>query len=440
MVTPDRRFFTPEPHELQPLRGKLAVITGTSRGIGAEVAVSLADVGVDIVGNHVDPKKEAKQGDTATRVLAHGVSFNSVLADISEQLGREALVQGAIGDVQKPRKVDYLILNAAGGLERGKSEDWAEQINIKAQHELVNEFIPNMNPGGKIIFMTSLWAHKYGDVKQLPAYGPVASTKHRFEEELRARIPELEQKGIDVGIVVGHIIKGTAAHLLFSRMAEEEMVKLEQTAEGGKFPEASEMGLAVRDILLSNFDSGRTIYVGGQNAEEIDRYGRPLTREEIQTKLPMYGDQKLLVDTFSLDSAGIGKGTYTVGPQDTEGHFAGPFKDIQLWRGVDQIESLVQTMGLTVLETEGDTGALGVFRGVRGGVKFIGMIFPGDKAELHTSVVRRTQEGIIGNGEIRVEEKVVMQAEGIDLALIPNANMARKLINLQKSRRSENRE
>ena len=440
MTTPDRRSFIPEPHELQPLKGKLAVITGTSRGIGAEIAVSLAGVGVDIVGSHVDPKKEAKQEDTSTRVVVQGASFDSIIADISEEKGREALLQVAIGGTQKPRGVDYLILNAAGGLERGRSEDWAEQINIKAQHELVKGFVPNMNPGGKIIFMTSLWAHRYGDVKQLPAYGSVASTKHRFEEELRARIPELEQKGIGVGIVVGHIIKGTAAHLLFSRMAKEEMVKLEQMAEGGRFPEASEMGSAVRDILLSNFESGQTIYVGGQNAEKIERHGRPLTREEIQARLPMYGDTKLLVDTFSLESAGIGKGYYTVRPQDTEGHFTGPFKDIQLWRGVDQLESLAQAMGLTILETEGNTGALGLFREVRGGVKFIGMIFPGDKVELHTSIVRRTQEGITGNGEIRVGEKVVMQAEGIDLALTPDANMARKLINLQKSKRSEGRE
>lgn len=97
--------------EQQPLRGKRAVITGTSRGIGAEIAVSLAGVGVDIVGNHVDPTKEARQEDTATRVLAQGVSFNSVLADISEPTGRAALLSGALGE--EGRNVDYLILNAA---------------------------------------------------------------------------------------------------------------------------------------------------------------------------------------------------------------------------------------------------------------------------------------------------------------------------------------
>jgi 3-oxoacyl-[acyl-carrier protein] reductase len=419
--------------ESQPLRGKTAVITGTSRGIGAEIAVALASAGADIIGNHVDPKKEVRQGETAQRIQPLGVRFDSVLADISTPEGRQALVAGAIGSEGK--KIDYLILNAAGGLERDKPEDWATTINVDSQHALVDAFRDHMNPGGVDVFLTSLWAHGYGKYVQLPAYGPVASTKYQFEQEFRGRIPELRESGISIGVIVGHVIKGTAAHTLFSRNAKERLSRLEKMTETGQFPEAADMGVAVRDLLTSPFDSGKTIYVGGTRAELIDKPDGPLSREQVHQRLPMYSRGKLLVDEFELLENGRGKGIRTVRRIDTHGHFTGRFGDINLWRGVDQIEALAQTAGLTVSLTEGDTGALGVFRGVRGGVRFLGMMFPGNRAELHTTVLRRTKEGVIADGEIRMGEDVLTEAKGIDLAIIPDEKIARRLVESQRSQR-----
>ena len=195
------------------------------------------------------------------------------------------MLKSAIGE-EGNQRIDYLILNAAGGLENNKPEDWPVQINVHSQDSLVSHFLPFMNPGGKIIYLTSLWAHGYGDMKQLPAYGPIASSKNRFEREFRDRIPELQEWGVDVGVVVGHVIKGTAAHTLFSRSAKEELAKLEGMTETGQFPEAADMGNAVRDMLVSGFESGHTVYVGGKNAERIQRPDRALTREEIRAILP----------------------------------------------------------------------------------------------------------------------------------------------------------
>ena len=159
-----------EIRERQPLQGKIGLVTGTARGIGAEIAVALGEAGASPIGTHVDPGKEAKQNETGERVRQFGVPFETITADITNEEDRQAMLYKAVGNPRYPRKIDYLILNAAGGLEKNKPEDWAERINVDAQHALVDMFLPYMNERGTIIYMTSLWAHKYGEVNQLPAY------------------------------------------------------------------------------------------------------------------------------------------------------------------------------------------------------------------------------------------------------------------------------
>lgn len=258
----------------RPLRGKVAVITGSSRGIGAKIANSLAMAGCDIVGNHVDPSdgKVRRQERVDLEIQSYGVEASSVLADITEPEGRLALLQKAImtKGATEPRKIDYLILNAAGGLEERKPERWAEKINIEAQLALVEEFLPYMNEGGAIIYITSLWAHRYGKVKELPSYGPVARTKNTAERLLREKIPQFNARSISLGIVCGHFIKGTGAYIVFKKKYPEELKQLEQYSEGGVFKDASDMGEAVKDMIVLGFRSGDTKYVGGTNTEPLD--------------------------------------------------------------------------------------------------------------------------------------------------------------------------
>lgn len=427
-----------EIRERQPLAGRRGFITGTARGIGAEIAVSLAEAGASPIGNHVDPGKEDKQRGTGERVRQFGVPFETVTADITDEDDRRAILYKAVGNPRYPQNIDYLILNAAGGLEKGKPEDWADRINVDAQHALVDMFLPYMNEGGTIIYMTSLWAHKYGEVNQLPAYGPVASTKHRAEMELTGRIDEFAERGINFGVVVGHVIKGTAAYTLFTRGAKEEMARLELLAEGGKFPEAADMGRAVRNMLVRDFATGERVYVGGTNAEPLNFPSGELHRPDIAKILHMYNDDKLLVDTFERTGLGTGRATYTVRENDTEGHFTGKYDNIRLFRGVDQGEAMAQAGGLTLLSMEGDTGALGVFQGIRGGIRFLYPLRPGMTPEIYTEIVRRSREGVIINAEMRINGTVVSSAAGIDLGILPNERTARMVL-AQKFAELENK-
>lgn len=262
-----------EIRETRPLKDKLAVITGTSRGIGREIALHLAQAGANIVGSHVTPglHSQHRQEMVDEQASAYGVFSYSVLTDITEPAGRADLLDGASFWAQATggEGIDYLILNAAGGLEKDKLEGWAEKINIEAQLALVDLFLPHMNYGGKIIYVTSLWAHKYDKLPHPDFYDNVARTKYEAEVALRERIPEMNEYEVRLGILCGHVIKGTAvAHKLLSNPVYKE--HLEKTVESGVFPEASEMGRGALEMLLSNFDSGYTHYVGGTRAEPLN--------------------------------------------------------------------------------------------------------------------------------------------------------------------------
>lgn len=249
----------------RPLEGKVAVVTGNSRGIGAGISFALAEAGTHIVGCHVDPGKEARAGRLRTQLDGLGVRLTSVIADITEATGRKALLEATLTD--HPQGADYLILNAAGGLEQGKPANWAETINIDSQLALVDTFLPHMNHGGAVMYITSLWAHRYGEVQQLPGYEPVARTKNLGEKALRAKIPELVEKDIRLLIECGHIISGTGAYTLFRLADRQLMSDLEKTAEGGKFATPEDMGRAARDLILSDQESGSIVFVGGSYAE-----------------------------------------------------------------------------------------------------------------------------------------------------------------------------
>lgn len=420
----------------RPLQGKVAVITGTSRGIGAEIAKSLAEAGADIIGTHVNLQYEGRASRVEQEVLSHGVNMKSTLADITETLGRQSLRESALSDSDG---IDYLILNAAGGLEQGKGEGWAEKINIEAQLALVDEFLPHLRPSGKIIYLTSLWAHYYGEVKMIPGYESVARTKHAAEQALRERMPQFSAQDVRFGVLCGHIITGTAAHSLFRLADREGLQRLEATAEGGSFPTAVDMGKAAREMIMMDFEQGYTYFVGGQEVErltEVDTTPFSWNREEIRQKLPMYGDSKLLVDEFhSPADKKTGIGQYRVRESDTEGHFLGEYG--QLFRGVDQIEAAALTLGLIFLAQEPNTQAVPFFRGIDGPVRFVRMIFPGELITLDASLTERTTTGLRGNCNITVGGLTTTTIEGIDIGLAPNLRVARRIISGQKAERSK---
>ncbi|HMA37317.1 MAG TPA: SDR family oxidoreductase, partial [Chloroflexia bacterium] len=153
------------------LRGKVALITGASRGIGAATALALAAQGADLVLNY--RSKAGRAEKVAAAAQAHGVRALPVAADLTVRDDVRALVartQQAFG------RLDVLVLNASGGLEKEQTAanpDYAMLLNRDAQVWTLAEALSALHAGGRIVFVTSHWAHFYGQAWQYPIYEPV---------------------------------------------------------------------------------------------------------------------------------------------------------------------------------------------------------------------------------------------------------------------------
>lgn len=169
---------------------RTVVITGASRGIGAETARVLAAGGDHVVINYREKRKRADA--LAAEIIAAGGAASTVGADICDESSAQAMVDAV---TQRHGQVDVLVLNASGGLERGAAPEYPMAINRDAQVRLVRLALPHMPAGSRIVFGTSHQAHFHGR-KPVPAdYEPIAASKRAGEDALRAMIPELAERG-----------------------------------------------------------------------------------------------------------------------------------------------------------------------------------------------------------------------------------------------------
>jgi len=238
------------------LIGKTALVTGSSRGIGASVARQLAQLGADIAINY--RSKGPRAQDVADEIAAMGRAALLIQGDITEAEDIAATfdqIQAAWG------RLDFLILNASGGLEQDKASDYAMQLNLTAQVNLVNAALPMMKPGSRIVFVTSHLAHFYGSGPGYDGYEAVAASKRAGEDALRQMIPTLSAIGIRMVVVSGDLIEGTITPKLLERQSRGLIEKRRQAV--GALPGVEEFAAAIVQAAISEgYASGDTVYVG----------------------------------------------------------------------------------------------------------------------------------------------------------------------------------
>ena len=238
------------------LENKVALVTGASRGVGAEVAVLLAQRGADVVINY--RSKEARAQKVAAEIQDLGCKAQLAQADITSKTDMNAVMK----DIEASfGQLDFLVLNASGGLEKNKDPDYAMRLNLDAQVQAVDLALPLMPAGGRIVFVTSHLAHFYGEKPVFPEYEPVAESKKAGEEALRARLPELAERGISLVVVSGDLIEGTITPKLLQRGAPGLIEA--RRAEAGSLPTVEAFAKAIVDAAEdSGLESGATVYVG----------------------------------------------------------------------------------------------------------------------------------------------------------------------------------
>jgi NAD(P)-dependent dehydrogenase (short-subunit alcohol dehydrogenase family) len=236
---------------------RIVLITGASRGIGAEAARILAASGDYVIINYRE--KHTRAAKLAEEIVAAGGSASTAGADIADPDSARALIDGV---TQRFGRLDVLVLNASGGLERNAAPGYAMAINRDAQLRLVRLALPILPSGGRIVFVTSHQAHFHGR-KPVPAdYEPIAESKRAGEDALRAMIPELTAHGLGLNVVSGDMIDGTIIVRLLERRNPDAV---SARRHHGALPTIEDFAAAVAAATNTRAAPGHTSYVGGED-------------------------------------------------------------------------------------------------------------------------------------------------------------------------------
>jgi enoyl-[acyl-carrier protein] reductase III len=199
---------------------KVAVVTGSGRGIGRAIALKLAQEGAEIVVNFF--RNRAPAEETAAQVQALGRRALVVKADVGEAEGIAALfreTENALGGL------DILICNAASGYNRPVMEqkvkgwDWTMNINARSALFCAQRAAPLMEGrgGGHIVNVSSP-----GSFRVLPEYVVVGASKAALEALTRYLAVELAPKNIVVNAVSPGIV-ATDALKHFATLREQDI-------------------------------------------------------------------------------------------------------------------------------------------------------------------------------------------------------------------------
>ncbi|THG35079.1 SDR family NAD(P)-dependent oxidoreductase [Glaciibacter flavus] len=237
------------------LSGKTALVTGSSRGIGADTVRYFADAGARVVINFRN--KEARALKLADEIRGNGGTAITVGADLTDP----ASVRSMMAAVQDEfGGIDVLVLNASGGMESGMAADYAMLLNRDAQIDVLDAALPLLSPGSRVVFVTSHQAHFIRTTETMPEYEPVALSKRAGEDALRARIEELQASGIDFVVVSGDMIEGTITATLLER-ANPGAISARKDA-AGRLYNVSEFAAEVAAAAVDPIPEDNTRLVG----------------------------------------------------------------------------------------------------------------------------------------------------------------------------------
>jgi NAD(P)-dependent dehydrogenase (short-subunit alcohol dehydrogenase family) len=248
-----------QPLESGSLRGKTALVTGSSRGIGADTVRYLAEAGANVVINFRNKAPRAEKLAAQLREL--GVEALVVGADLTDPES----VQAMMSEVERTfGSLDVLVLNASGGMESGMAEDYALSLNRDAQVSVLESALPLLSSGSRVVFVTSHQAHFIRTTPTMPEYEPVALSKRAGEDALRERIPLLEERGIDFVVVSGDMIEGTITATLLERANPGAISARRESA--GRLYNVSEFAAEVALAAVEPVPADNTRLVGNTDS------------------------------------------------------------------------------------------------------------------------------------------------------------------------------
>jgi enoyl-[acyl-carrier protein] reductase III len=241
------------------LAGKVALVTGASRGIGRAIARKLASAGCDVAVNYYNSHDEAQGLCVELRSMgrrAHAVQGSVGVPDSVDEMFTE---------VRKHfDRIDIVVSNAASGVLKPAMEmslkhwRWCLETNAFALDLLAQRSVPLMKDGGRIIAMSSLGAQR-----AMPDYGFIGASKAALESLARTLAQELGPRNIRVNIVSAGVVDTDA--LAYFPNREQLLANFAQRTPAGPVLTPDDVAGAVYLLCLPEaaMINGHTLVVDG---------------------------------------------------------------------------------------------------------------------------------------------------------------------------------
>ena len=242
----------------KPLAGKVALVTGSSRGIGREIACKLAQMGAAVAINYNQSKSSAEEA--CKQIMAAGGKAIAIQADVTVMAELQHLFDQTL---EKFDKIDILV-NNAGILITKKIEQVSEEeydrlfaSNVKSVFFACQQAAEKLSPGGRIINISTTVTKI-----MMPGYGLYAASKGAVDQITRVLSRELGEKNITVNAISPGPVD---TELFRAGKSEEQIAQMAGMSAFNRIGTPADVAGAVA-LLVSDDASwitGQNIYVNG---------------------------------------------------------------------------------------------------------------------------------------------------------------------------------
>ena len=238
---------------MQSLQGKTAIVTGSSRGIGAEIALTLAQAGAKLVVNYANNKPAADK--VCATILDAGGECKAVQADVSDPVAVRKLFEAASEHFEQ---IDILVNNAGILLFKEIAEiqddefDRIVDVNFKSVFYTLREATTKLADHGRVVNISSTVTRL-----MLPRYGAYAATKAAVEQLTRIFAREMGKRNITANIVSPGPVD---TELFRAGKTAADIERMAATAALGRIGAADDIAQVVLFLV-----SDQACWVTGQN-------------------------------------------------------------------------------------------------------------------------------------------------------------------------------
>ena len=232
---------------------KVAIVTGASRGIGREIAITLAKQGIKVIANYNKSEEKAKE------IQKENPEIDIFKADVSK---REEVKQLIDYTLNKYGKIDILINNA--GISEWRvftettDEDWNRMINnnLYSAFCMTQEVLPNMihNKNGCIINISSVWGMVGASCESI-----YAISKAGMDAMTKSLAKELGPSNIRVN----SIAPGATYTDMNKNLTQKEIEELNKEIPLGRMGTTTDIAKCIKWLVEDEYTTGQIISING---------------------------------------------------------------------------------------------------------------------------------------------------------------------------------